>query len=77
MGAASLVLGIVSLLGVPFLGALAILPATVGFALGLTELVLRRKKGKQTGAVIAGIVLSATAVRAAVLLIAFMTFVPQ
>lgn len=64
MGIASLVLGIVSLIigFVPFCGGIALIPALVGLALGIIELVKNKKESKPAGMAIAGIVLCSIAI---------------
>ncbi len=64
MGIASMVIGIVAaILGfVPFCNYFAFIPAIVGLALGIVDVVLRSKKGEQKGIGIAGIVLNGAAI---------------
>ena len=60
MAVASLVLGIVSLIigFIPFCGSIALLPAIIGFILGIVSIVLNKKKGDKIGMGVAGLVLS-------------------
>lgn len=65
MAVASLVLGIVSaiLALIPFCGMIAIVPAIIGFILGIVDLVKKSKEeDSKKGMSIAGIVLSAIAI---------------
>ncbi|MBW2275895.1 MAG: DUF4190 domain-containing protein [Deltaproteobacteria bacterium] len=64
MGVASMVIGIVAVaIGfVPFCGAWAVIPAVVGLALGIVDLVLKTKRGGSRGMAIAGVVLNPIAI---------------
>jgi len=64
MGVASMVIGIVSVVigFVPFCGAWAVIPAVVGLALGIVDLVLKSRRGGSRGMAIAGIVLNPVAI---------------
>jgi len=64
MGIASMVIGIVAVaVGfVPFCGAWAVIPAVVGLALGVVDLVLKTRRGGSRGMAIAGVVLNPIAI---------------
>jgi hypothetical protein len=64
MGVASMVIGIVALLVgfIPFCGAWAVLPAVVGIALGIAELIVKTKRNEGKGMAIAGLVLNPLAI---------------
>ena len=64
MGVASLVLGIVALVVgfIPCCGMLAVIPAVIGFILGIIDVVKKGKTGSSKGMGIAGIVLSVIAI---------------
>ncbi len=60
MDVASLILGIVILLiiWIPFCGPVAVIPALVGFILGIISLLRKKKKRESTGIAISGTVLN-------------------
>ncbi len=64
MGVASLVLGIISIIIglVPFCGIIALVPAIVGFILGIVDTVSKSKKHLPKGMSIAGLILSIIAI---------------
>ena len=64
MGIASLVIGIVAAIVafIPFCGYLALIPALVGLALGIVDVVLKKKKQAPTGISFAGVILNAVAI---------------
>lgn len=64
MGVASLVLGIISVVFsfVPFCGIIALIPAIVGFVLGIIDIVLKTKSQEPKGMSIAGLVCSSVAI---------------
>lgn len=64
MGVASLVLGIVSVVlsFIPFCGIIALIPAIVGFILGIVDVVKKSKAQEPKGMSIAGLVCSAIAI---------------
>ena len=66
MGIASMVIGIVALIAglVPFLGSWALVPAVVGTALGLIDVIASRGKSRGRGYGIAGLVLNPLAIAA-------------
>ncbi len=64
MGVASLVLGIISIIIgiIPFCGIIALIPAIIGFILGIVDTVVKSKKNLPKGVSIAGLILSILAI---------------
>ena len=62
MGIAALVLGIISILLIPFCGFFTYLPAIIGLILGIIDIVLKKKNGEKKGIAIAGTILSTISV---------------
>lgn len=71
MGIASLVIGLICLLFSPILSILLIIPAIIGLALGIVDVILKNKKNLPKGISIAGIVLSTIALCISVLFFMF------
>lgn len=64
MGIASMVIGIISVIieFIPFCGYFALIPAIVGFVLGIVSLMKSKKLQQPTGMAVAGIVCNAVAI---------------
>lgn len=64
MGIASMVLGIVAIIGawIPLCNYISFLPALVGLILGIVDAVKKKKSGGKKGMAIAGIIISAISI---------------